>query len=178
MVAFRISRALYEGALADLFGGVEQVGFFLADFDPPTRSFVLHEWRAVPATGFEYQSAFHVTLTDEMKTEVIRWAWDARASLVEAHSHGDLVLAEFSPSDVWGLRDWVPHLFWRLRRRPYAAIVAAGDDFDGLAWISDPDQPEQVEQIEFDDGSSLVASGRTLAPTTKQRYTDRDEAEA
>jgi hypothetical protein len=174
VVAFRVSRGLYDEARADLFGNVEQVGFFLADFDKPTHTFILREWRAVPATGFEYQSAFHVTLTDEMKTQAIRWAWDARASLIEAHSHGDLVLPEFSPSDICGLRDWVPHLFWRLRRRPYAAVVTAGDEFDGLAWITEPAQPEQVEQIEIDDGSILVASGRTLATTTKHRYTDRE----
>jgi hypothetical protein len=178
VVAFRISRALYDEAHADLLGGVEHVGFFLADLDPPTHTFLVREWRSVPATGFEYQSAFHVTLTDEMKTEAIRWAWQARASLIEAHSHGDLLLPEFSPSDVRGLRDWVPHLFWRLRRRPYAAIVTAGDEFDGLAWISGPDQPEQVEQIEIDDGSILVASRRTLATATSHGYTDGDGAEA
>lgn len=97
-----------------------------------------------------------------MKTEVIKWAWNAGASLVEAHSHSDLGRAKFSSSDLWGFREWVPHLFWRLRARPYAALVTAGDTFDALAWIEAADNPEQVERIEVDDEAVLMATGRTL----------------
>ena len=68
----------------------------------------------------------------------------------------------FSPSDLWGFQAWVPHLFWRLRGRPYAALVTAGDTFDALAWVDSAEQPEQVDQIELDDGSVLVATTRTL----------------
>jgi hypothetical protein len=152
VAAFAITRPLYNEARAHLRGRVEQVGFFLAEFDATTGTFVLREWRAIPPEGFEYQSAYHVTLNDEMKTEVIRWAWDAR----------DFGRAKFSPSDLWGFRDWVPHLFWRLRCRPYAALVTTGDTFDALAWIETPDQPEQVERIDLDDGIALVATARTL----------------
>ena len=59
--------------------------------------------------------------------------------------------------------DWVPHLFWRLRRRPYAALVTAGDTFDALAWVEAADLPEQTERIELDDGGVLVATACTLA---------------
>jgi hypothetical protein len=162
VAAFATVRPLYDEVRGHLSGRVEQVGFFLAEFDAAARTFVLREWRAIPAEGFEYQSAYHVTLTDEMKTEVIRWAWDARACLVEAHSHGDFGRAKFSHSDLWGFRDWVPHLFWRLRGRPYAALVTTGDSFDALAWVEGAGRPEQVVRIELDDGSVLVATARTL----------------
>lgn len=160
MATFATTQPLYDN-VRHLGGRVEQVGFFLAEFDAATRTFVLREWRAIPAEGFEYQSAYHVTLTDEMKTEVIRWAWNARACLVEAHSHGNFGRAKFSPSDLWGFRDWVPHLFWRLRGRPYAALVTTGDSFDALAWVEAADQPEQVDRIELD-GIALMATARTL----------------
>jgi len=163
MAAFAITRALHDQVRRHMRGRIEQVGFFLADFDAATRTFVLREWRAIPSEGFEYQGGYHVTLTDEMKTEVIRWAWDAGACLVEAHSHGYFGRAKFSPSDLWGFREWVPHLFWRLRARPYAALVAAGDTFDALAWIEAADKPEQVGRIELDDGRVLMATGRTLS---------------
>lgn len=162
MPAFAITRPLYDEVHRHLRGRIEQVGFFLADFDAATGKFVLGEWRPIPPEGFEYQSAYHVTLTDDMKTEVIRWAWDARACLVEAHSHADFGRAKFSPSDVMGFAQWVPHLFWRLRRRPYAALVTAGGTFDALAWIEAADKPEEIERIELDDGTVLVATGRTL----------------
>lgn len=162
MAAIAISRALYDDLRLHLRGHVEQVGFFLADFDAETKTFVLREWRAIPPEGFEYQGAYHITLTDEMKTEVIQWAWDADACLVEAHSHKNSGPAKFSPSDFWGFRDWVPHLFWRLRRRPYAALVIAGESFDALAWIDSADEPEQAEHIELDDGTVFRATARTL----------------
>lgn len=171
MATFSLRPELYEEVRDHLHGRIEQVGFFRATFDPETRTFNLYEWRAIPPDGFEYQGAFHVSLTDEAKAEMIKWAWDARACLVEAHSHSDSGPAEFSPSDLWGFRDWVPHLFWRLRRRPYGALVTAADSFDALAWVEAPDAPEQVERIELDDGRVLVATGRTLAEV---RELDRD----
>lgn len=137
-----ISSADYRAVRAHLRGQVEQVAFFLAHFDPKQRRFELHEWRAIPRDGFDYQSAYHVTLSDASRAEVIKWAWDARACLVEVHSHGDDGLAGFSPSDFSGLDEWVPHVRWRLRGLPYAALVTAGDTFDGLAWTSDgPAEP-------------------------------------
>jgi hypothetical protein len=148
---------VFRPAREHLRGRIEQVGFFLADYDEEHRAFVMHEWRPMPPEAFEFQSAYHVTLRDEVRPEVIRWAWDAGASLVEVHSHGDEGVASFSPSDVWGLQEWVPHVRWRLGGRPYAAIVTAGDTFDALAWV-EPDAPEQVVRLEVDDDVSLATA--------------------
>jgi hypothetical protein len=175
VAAFAVSSALYDQVRLHLQGRIEQVGFFLADFDGATRTFVLREWRAIPPEGFEYQSAYHVTLTDEMKTDVIRWASDAGASLVEAHSHADFGRARFSPSDLWGFREWVPHLFWRLRARPYAALVTAGGSFDALAWMDGPDKPEQVERIQLDDGTVVMPTRQTLAEIREDEVSEEDE---
>jgi hypothetical protein len=162
MAAFTATRVLWDEARAHLQGYVEQVGFFLAEFDVTTRTFALRDWRPIPPEGFEYQNAYHVTLTDEARIEVIQWATRAEACLVEAHSHGDWGRAQFSPSDLWGFCDWVPQLFWRLRRRPYAALVTAGDTFDALAWVEAADRPEQVDHIQLGDGTVLLATARTL----------------
>lgn len=171
-----MSRDLWNQAAAHLRGGVEQVGFFLADTDPMTRGFAMRDWRAVPPEGVAYRNAYHITLTDEMKNDVIRWAWDAHASLVEAHSHSELADAEFSPSDLWGFRDWVPHLLWRLRGCPYGALIAAGDSFDALAWFKTAERPEQVERIELDDGV-LTATRRTMrALDHDERHDDYESA--
>lgn len=156
---------LYRPARLHLRGRIEQVGFFLADYDETRRAFLLHEWRPMPPEAFEFQSAYHVTLRDEMRPEVIKWAWDSGASLVEVHSHGDDGIASFSPSDVWGFHEWVPHVRWRLRGRPYAAIVTAGDTFDALAWI-DREAPEQVARLAVDD-NVYFATARTLPRLTE-----------
>lgn len=155
---------LFRPAREHLRGRVEQVGFFLADFDCACRSFVLREWRPMPPESFEFQSAYQVTLLDEIRPEIIKWAWDAGACLVEAHSHGDLGAAAFSPSDIWGFGEWVPHVRWRLRGRPYASIVTAGDTFDALAWVEDA-RPEQVERLEVD-GDVHLATALTLPRLT------------
>lgn len=178
MIAIRMDRSAYALFIQDLQGHDEQVGFFLADYEPSKRVFKIRDWRVIGAAGFEYQSPYHVTLSDETKVEVIRWAWDSGASLVEAHSHGGIHPAELSSSDVWGLREWVPHLFWRLRARPYAAIVTAGDDFDAVAWITAADQPEQVERIELDDGSTVPATALTLRVRKRQLEEEQGHGEA
>jgi hypothetical protein len=157
------SADLYRELRGHLTGRVEQVGFFLADYDPARRAFLLRTWRPVPPEGFEIQSEYHVTLTDEMRPEIIKWAWDAGASLVEAHSHGDVGMACFSPSDGWGFKEWVPHLWWRLRGRPYAAIVTTGETFDAIAWIDGADQPEQVGYLEILGKGKRAATASTLA---------------
>jgi len=53
------SEALFRAARAHLRGHIEQVGFFLADFDAEEGAFVLREWRPMPPP------------------EVIKWAGDS-----------------------------------------------------------------------------------------------------
>ena len=156
---------LYAAFRTHMESSVEQVGFFLADFDVSHRRFALRDWRPIPPDGFELQSTYHVTLSDDARAEVIRWAWESgpASSLVEAHSHGDKGPAAFSPSDTFGFTEWVPHLWWRLRGRPYAAIVTAGDTFDALAWIDSADAPEQITYLELVGERRIDATGGTLA---------------
>jgi proteasome lid subunit RPN8/RPN11 len=153
---------LYGGFREELNARAEGAGFFLADYEADTRAFRFREWRVVPESGFESRSEFHLVLRDEVRAEIIKWAWDEGASLVEAHSHrfGE---AEFSWSDLRGLHDWVPHLWWRLRGRPYGAIVLDGGTVDALAWIDDASSAEQVLELEIVGQGSIPATGRTLA---------------
>lgn len=153
---------LFERARLDLRGDVEQVGFFGASFDPSMRRFTIVDWTLVPPEGFERQSEYHVVLTDEAKNEVIRRAWTTGLCLIEAHSHGDWVPAKFSPSDMAGFGEWVPHLFWRLRQRPYGALVTAAETVDALAWIDGADEPAPVTAIEVD-GATIHITGCTWA---------------
>ena len=152
---------LYTSCRQHLAGRPEEVGFFLAHYDPARRSFELRLWRPIPPGGIESRSDFHLTLRDEVRADVIKWAWDNDACLVEAHSHVDAGPACFSPSDIFGFDRWVPRLWWRLRGRPYAAIVTAGETFDALAWLEGATDPEQVEHIE-ENGEVYLPTRRTL----------------
>jgi hypothetical protein len=140
----------------------EQVGFFLADYDPASRTFHLKQWRPVLAEGYEVQTDVHVALTDETRAEMIQWGWSEQLSLVEVHSHGSWGgPVEFSGSDRYGFDEWVPHLWWRLNGRPYAALVTSGGAFEGWAWIDDPRKPEQVDELEVE-GVARTATGATF----------------
>jgi hypothetical protein len=63
--------------------------------------------------------------------------------------------AAFSPSDLFGLDEFVPHVRWRLKGIPYLAVVLGASDFDALVWRSRSPEPL---------GSVRVGS-RRLEPT-------------
>jgi hypothetical protein len=161
----RLDRTCHERLWEHLAGSAERVAFLLSDFDPgPRPAFVVRDVRLMGPGDFDGQDLFHLILNDTAKNDVIRWASDANASLVEVHSHDPgWGLARFSGTDIRGLRAWVPHAMWRLERRPYAALVVAGDSFDGLAWVTGVADPVQLEAIRVDDGTIYQATNLTLA---------------
>ena len=126
------------------------------------------EWYPVPPEGFVENNWYHLELTDEFRASVIKRAHDLEASIVEFHSHLGPKPASFSPFDRRGLREFVPHVWWRLRNRPYFAVVVTHTTFDGLAWMMNPEEPQHLDGIVVGDRvfeptrlSSLVAdSGR------------------
>jgi hypothetical protein len=140
----------------------EEVGFFLAEWKPDERCFSLIEWRPIGPEGYAQQTDYPVSLTDEVRAEVIKWAWDSGLSLVEVHSHGLWTPAAFSGSDLHGFGEWVQHLWWRLQGRPYAALVTAEDTFDGWAWLETPDRAEQIDALEVE-GETLTATAETFS---------------
>ncbi len=164
---------LYKSFREHLTRRPEELGFFLASYDAGLRRLELHTWRPIAPDGFESQNDFHLELRDEVRADVIKWAWDNDACVVEAHSHQPDEPASFSPSDIWGLDEWVPRVWWRLRGRPYGAIVIAGGTFDALAWIDGAQAPEQVEELRVD-GEAHLPTRRTLARLPKIRELGRD----
>lgn len=107
------------------------------------------EWFPVVPNGFASQSGFHFELRDETRASVIKRAHNLQASLVEFHSHRGLWPAQFSPSDVLGFREFVPHIWWRLKRRPYLAVVVTGSGFDGFAWLNSPIAPQRLDGLDI-----------------------------
>ena len=97
---------------------------------------------------FKIQTGYHIELTDEFQGRVIKHAHDLKASLIEFHSHLGQEKARFSGSDWSGFSQFVPHVFWRLAKRPYAAVVVANSSTDALAWIDDPTKPCKVDSLE------------------------------
>lgn len=115
------------------------------------------EWEPILSTDFTHHSDFYLELGDEKRAQVIKRAHDLKASMVEWHSHPFLWPASFSFSDLSGFSEFVPHVLWRLKGRPYAAIVVTPFDFDALIWSKSPEPPCQI--------SALKVGLRNLFPT-------------
>ena len=143
----------------------EEVGFLfvkhLSQDDGQVFEFL--EWQPIPPEGFVGRSYAHLELTDEARAAVIKRAHDLDASIAEFHAHTGPWPAAFSASDLLGFREFVPHVWWRLRGKPYVAVVVTRKDFDALAWLTDPHTPQRLDGIEVD-GSQLKPTG--LSPLT------------
>ena len=162
-VVLHIPGIVYEEIQAHLLeknGELESAGFMFVEpgtHTDDTQVYKHVEWCPVPADGFIEKSWIHLELTDNFRASVIKRAHDLGASVVEFHSHLGPEPASFSPFDRRGLREFVPHVRWRLRKRPYFAVVVTSTDFDGLAWMMDTNQPQHLDGIVVDD--------RELQPT-------------
>jgi hypothetical protein len=121
----------------------EQAGFAFAraDIEPGVSiTFNYVEWLPLHRKDFDHQSPNHLELRDETRARVIKHAHNMRCSLIEFHSHPAPWPAQFSGSDFHGFDEFVPHVLWRLKGRPYAAVVVAPRGFDALAWVTSPRQ--------------------------------------
>ncbi len=143
---------------------VEEAAFLFAQIVDDGRAFRFNviDWYPVPAEGFDAQSGYYLELTNETRAFVIKRAHDLGCCLIEAHSHLSYSPAAFSPSDRYGFDDFVPHVLWRLKERPYAAIVMTTDSFDALVWRRH-NEPIQVASLTLDDGDVILPTRLTLS---------------
>lgn len=123
------------------------------------------DWSPVQPDGFLSRSEYHFELTDETRAFVIKRAHDLDASLVELHSHSEYLPVEFSATDFWGFKEFVPHVWWRLKGRPYMAVVVSREGIDGLAWIKGPELPLCLNGISF--GTQIL---KTTGLSFNRRY--------
>ena len=107
--------------------------------------------------SFAVQHDDYFELTDATRIGIIKHAHVLNASLVELHSHPGPLPAAFSPADRIGLRETVPHMRWRLKKRPYVAIVVAPSGFDALVWNRNSTVPDPL--------SAIDAGGKLMNPT-------------
>jgi hypothetical protein len=174
-VILKLSKPVYERLLQHLLprSGTREEAAFLFTHALTTKEttvFSYVDWWPIRSQEFAIHSAFHLEMGDETRAKIIKKAHDLNCSLIEFHSHPKARRAAFSLSDAIGLAEFVPHVWWRLKNRPYAAFVVAPNSFDGLAWIESPKQANPIKAISVD--------GRELQPTgisykTRQEHDDR-----
>lgn len=147
----------------------EHAGFIFADSTDNGQNFILRakEWLPLHSQAFRVQSAGYLELTDETRASIIKKAHDTDSSIVEFHSHPLSSKASFSSSDISGLEEFVPHVMWRLKNRPYAAVVVSRFNFDSLFWATH-DKPELLSELKVD-GRILHPTGLTFAYLEESR---------
>lgn len=168
LITLELPAKVYGDLRAHLLPGdsdVEQAAFVYARTERDANDgvafrFVDHE--LIRPTGFAIQHSYHLELGDEQRAAVIKRAHDLNASIVEFHSHPGPFPACFSPSDLYGFKDFVPHVWWRLKNRPYLAVVVASTGFDALAWVNSPSAPEAVDSIVMESGKRVTPTGLTM----------------
>lgn len=153
---------LYEELRAHLLppgDPLEQAAFLFAKTsqDQASTRFDLVAAEKLTASDFDERGSGHLELSDETRKRLIKRAHDLGTSLIEMHSHPMPWPAQFSEYDREGLLETVPHMLWRLAKRPYAAIVVAPSGFDALVWLSDPQKPSALD--------ALVAGSQIMKPT-------------
>jgi hypothetical protein len=163
-----LPQGVYEDLLEHLLphgGEFEEAAFLFAAAERDREAMRLRfiEADKLNPRDFLYRDSDYLELKDATKARLIKRAHDLKAALIEVHSHVGSYGARFSTSDRAGFRETVPHMWWRLPGRPYAAIVVANEGFDALVWVDSPDRPVAL--------SELVAGGRELKPTNHSLYT-------
>ena len=151
---------------------IEQAAFLLCETTASTTaaSFACLDAVFIKHQQFAIHSEFHLELDDATCAQVIKTAHDRRCSLVEIHAHPLGEVAQFSASDFDGLDEFVPHVWWRLRHRPYGALVITPTSIDGLAWIDGPGRVEPIDVLRVGDQAHHTsgASYRTLTEVVNE----------
>jgi hypothetical protein len=141
----RLKDALWRHLVPDD-GTIEQAAFLYVAHtvvgDELVFDVVTHE--LLVRSDFAAQYSDYLELEDNARVRIIKRAHALNASVVEIHSHPSSWPAEFSLSDRAGLRETVPHVRWRLKGRPYLAVVVALSSYDALVWAGQGDKPEPL----------------------------------
>ena len=166
MRAITASADIIERAKLETAGPGECVSFFVAETVGDDLRLV--DVRVMGPEDFDRRSDVHVSLAEHVRPQLITWAWAEGLSLVEAHTHIDGDPACLSPTDISGLTEWVPHVRWRLRAAPYAALVIAETTVDGLAWTGPSHVPQAVAALAVDGQPPRLMTGLSL-PYMKAR---------
>lgn len=145
-----ISRQHYRFIRAHLFKGrAEQACFLMAHSEINGAVIHLHvrEAHYVHSDRWDFQSDFHLELSEAEKVKIMLKARDKDCDLIECHSHLMAGQARFSSSDVTGLGEFVPYVWWKLPGKIYGALVWTRTDVSGEIWLPKKKAPIQINEI-------------------------------
>ena len=130
-------------------GTCEEAAFLFVDARQTADGwrFRLREMAKLGPDDFVERHADYLEMQDGTRARLIKRAHDLGTSLIEVHSHVGPWRAAFSYSDIRGLKETVPNMWWRLKGRPYASIVISEVSIDALAWVVSAEEAVPLDEI-------------------------------
>ncbi|MFH1622618.1 MAG: hypothetical protein ABIA97_05830 [Candidatus Omnitrophota bacterium] len=154
VVLVSVPRQKYRRIRAHLFKGHKEQGCFLfthINFNHTIINLCVKEVRLIEADKWDKQTDFHLELKDKEKVKVMLKARKNNYDLLECHSHRSLGVAKFSPSDRFGLNEFVRYVWWKLPGRIYGAVVWTENDVTGQVWLPKKNIPLPIREIRITD---------------------------
>lgn len=170
LTALSFTEQQYNFVRQHLFKGRKEQGCFLFVTNtkrPSSIELDVKDIHIIGPGGWVYQSDCHLELDENEKVKVMLKARAYNYDLIECHSHRFGELAAFSPSDTYGLDEFIQYIWWKLPGKIYGAVVFTKSDVQGQIWL-----PKQVKscliteiRIRDDKGNTRILSRKPIKKT-------------
>lgn len=164
-VTLSFTEQQYSLVRTHLFKGKKEQGCFLfvgRTINTSSIELKVRDIHIIEATGWSYQSSFHLELDEKEKVKVMLKARQHDSDLIECHSHRLDGSSTFSPSDVHGLEEFVQYVWWKLSGKIYGAIVFTKSDVQGKIWLPKQNNPMSINEIKvFDNKDKFNIVGKS-----------------
>lgn len=104
----------------------------------------------IPQKAWDFQGQAYLELSEEEKVKIMIMARKRDFSLIECHSHrSPHGVADFSPSDVKGLEEFITYIRWKLPGKKYGALVWAENSVKGVIWDGKRLSPLPIDEVKI-----------------------------
>ncbi len=120
----------------------------------------------IPEKAWDFQGQAYLELSEEEKVKIMIMARKRNLSLIECHSHrSPHWVADFSPSDVKGLEEFITYIRWKLPGKKYGALVWAENSLKGVVWDVKTPLPLPIDEVKIvGKNGKLKAIGTVIRP--------------
>ncbi len=156
----RVQRHLFQSHL-------EQAAFLFATTETEYGAVRFHveDSYLVPASGWDVQMDVYLEMTDEERAKILKMARDRNAAIIDCHSHPHSQEdVWFSPSDLAGINQFAQYTKWKLKGRPFAALVFGETSIDGVVWQGEFAGAEPLGALAVVGQARLIPTGSWFRP--------------
>jgi len=150
-ITISIPERIYKRLRDYLFQNEKEQGAFLFANSSSKQNglnLLVKDLHLIPSVAWDVQESFYLELNNDEKVKIMKKARDGNFDLIECHSHRNHGSANFSPSDLHGLAEFVEYVRWKLPGKKYGALVWTETSVIGKVWDSKSLSPFPVREIQ------------------------------